>query len=543
MVLMHYREEENFLPVLPLQPLGPQTELWAQQCVPVLPHLYLPWVQCNPCLPHSAFPPFPPTPPLPGLLDDPFLAHRPTLALIHFLQFYCNGLRHCAVELAHFLISHSILIAAIQESKLTEASNPPSFPGYTLDDRMAARGAALLNQIDSSQLVLLNQDIPTRLPSQGAPSSPDLTLISPHLALDAVWTPLAHLNSDHLPISISLDSMNSPNNHPFHTYINLCRADLDGYASETEAAFSTAAPPSSCSQGEVFFRRVCTLAARRHIPRRCRRDFISNLPPSAIPLIQERDRTRALNPNHPSLPDLNNNISAAITTHSRTTKIKKVQSSNLQRNPSKFWLLLHSSGRSTYSTEASSTVIPSQTHPLYSLRIRPDRRYGARVPLLPLAQTPSLSSTSITWDPETSSTLPNFTIFPSLRPTSLPSGVLPLVDSQHGFCPLHSTTSALLPLTQAIATGFNQPRPPTRTIAMAIYFSKAFDTVSHAQLISHITITPLHANITRWLICNIRGQSARCSYNSISSPLPVHAGVPQGSVISPVLFNSYVSDF
>ncbi|KAA0187452.1 hypothetical protein HAZT_HAZT006176 [Hyalella azteca] len=203
------------------------------------------------------------------------------------------------------------------------AHNPAWFSA-TQDDRMAARGAALLNQIDSSQLVLLNQDIPTRLPSQGAPSSPDLTLISPHLALDAVWTPLAHLNSDHLPISISLDSMNSPNNHPFHTYINLCRADLDGYASETEAAFSTAAPPSSCSQGEVFFRRVCTLAARRHIPRRCRRDFISNLPPSAIPLIQERDRTRALNPNHPSLPDLNNNISAAITTHSRTTKIKKV---------------------------------------------------------------------------------------------------------------------------------------------------------------------------------------------------------------------------
>ncbi|KAA0196554.1 hypothetical protein HAZT_HAZT005288 [Hyalella azteca] len=177
------------------------------------------------------------------------------------------------VELAHFLVTHSVLVVAIQDSKLTEASNIPTFPGYTLvrrdkpigprtgdgglffivnhtvlyspipsdhlfpgdsttehqaisklfsisidgaqfhlyniyippptscppgfspslspllkldahntilmgdfnahnpawfsatqGDRAAARGAALINQIDSSQLILLNQVTPTRLP-------------------------------------------------------------------------------------------------------------------------------------------------------------------------------------------------------------------------------------------------------------------------------------------------------------------------------------------------------------------------------------------
>ncbi|KAA0200318.1 hypothetical protein HAZT_HAZT001911 [Hyalella azteca] len=212
----------------------------------------------------------------------------------------------------------------------------PAWFSATQDDRAAARGAALINQIDSSLFILLNQDTPTRLPSQGAPLSPDLTLISPHLALDAVWTPLARLNFDHLPFSISLDSLNPLNNRTTRTYINFRQADWDGYTANTEAAFSAAAPPSSCSQGEILFRRILTLAARRHVASRCRRDFIPNLPPSAIPLIQERDRARALDSNHPSLPDLNNNISAAISTHSRTTWNKKVQSTNLQRNPAKF---------------------------------------------------------------------------------------------------------------------------------------------------------------------------------------------------------------
>ncbi|KAF2358165.1 Reverse transcriptase domain [Trinorchestia longiramus] len=47
-----------------------------------------------------------------------------------------------------------------------------------------------------------------------------------------------------------------------------------------------------------------------------------------------------------------------------------------------------------------------------------------------------------------------------------------LSDSQHGFRPLHSTTSALLPLNHTIAVGFNQHRPPLCTTIMAIDFSK-----------------------------------------------------------------------
>ncbi|KAF2348773.1 Reverse transcriptase domain [Trinorchestia longiramus] len=124
------------------------------------------------------------------------------------------------------------------------------------------------------------------------------------------------------------------------------------------------------------------------------------------------------------------------------------------------------------------------------------------------------------------------------------TAAIPLSYSQLGFHLLHSTTSALLPLSHTIAVGFNQPRPPLRRTIIAIDFSKAFDTVPHPQLISQISSLPLNHHIVLWLVCYLKGRSAKCSYHHhLSSSRPVQAGVPQGSVISPALFNLFVSNY
>jgi hypothetical protein len=48
----------------------------------------------------------------------------------------------------------------------------------------------------------------------------------------------------------------------------------------------------------------------------------------------------------------------------------------------------------------------------------------------------------------------------------------------------------------------------------------------------------------RWLATYIRGHTAFCLFrSSVSSPLIIHSGVPQGSVISPSLLNYFTSDF
>ena len=120
----------------------------------------------------------------------------------------------------------------------------PAWFSVSRDDRALARGVSIAEAIDSSPLCLLNEDSPTRLPPSGTPSSPDLTLISGHLALTASWLPSISLNSDHLPILINLveETQNSLKSQPI-LHNNYRRADWASYTDFTESAFSALPPP------------------------------------------------------------------------------------------------------------------------------------------------------------------------------------------------------------------------------------------------------------------------------------------------------------
>jgi hypothetical protein len=91
-----------------------------------------------------------------------------------------------------------------------------------------SRGEAFSDSIENSALCVLNTDTPTRLPNNGNPNSPDLTLISAHLALPALWTTHVKLNSDHIPITIDLGD-DSPPARSARIYTNFRLADWGKY--------------------------------------------------------------------------------------------------------------------------------------------------------------------------------------------------------------------------------------------------------------------------------------------------------------------------
>ena len=68
--------------------------------------------------------------------------------------------------------------------------------------------------------------------------------------------------------------------------------------------------------------------------------------------------------------------------------------------------------------------------------------------------------------------------------------------------------------------------------------------VNHTKLIAALSSTSLRHNTIRWISAYLKGRMARCRYNyAVSSMCHTRTGVPQGSSISPVLFNHFVSSY
>nr|CAI5852127.1 unnamed protein product [Callosobruchus analis] len=126
-----------------------------------------------------------------------------------------------------------------------------------------------------------------------------------------------------------------------------------------------------------------------------------------------------------------------------------------------------------------------------------------------------------------------------LRSYLLSHAILP--DEQAGFRAGHSCCTALLNVTDNILKATDRGEI---TILVLLDYSKAFDTINHSVLISVLHSIGLsnHASalITNFLV----NRKQRVVLNdNVSEALDVVAGVPQGSILGPLLYILYTSQF
>ena len=112
---------------------------------------------------------------------------------------------------------------------------------------------------------------------------------------------------------------------------------------------------------------------------------------------------------------------------------------------------------------------------------------------------------------------------------------------QYGFRPNRNTTQALLDLTSHIHDKLDQG---SNVLGVFIDLSKAFDTLNFDILLQKLARYGVSKNSLNWFKSYITGRSQKVTLpcGTSSKELEVKTGVPQGSILGPLLFIIYVND-
>ena len=500
------------------------------------------------------------------------------------------------------------------------------------------RGEQITQQLPNLQ-ILNNTQTPTRKPFNinTQPTSPDVSLATPNLALRTTWRAGHDFSSDHLPLYLTYSLLTPHQRRPKQTFTNYKQADWHLFSATIENKLQTfnLQTYNNIDSALQHFNNTITDSAKQHIPQGNIRNYNPTYSRAVKQKILLRKQLRRQLPT-PDILDrirtLNTEIDEDIRQEQQTKWKQILDDTTFNTNPSKLWKLIRGlNNKYLDNTETHEAILthlnstpPTDKHQADILNKhysnicrlphrREDRKILRRLHSLPLDRnmtppfTCDMTLRAIRRTKNTSSTgpdgisylhlkhlgphairvltdifnyslinnsIPNIwklaKIIPilkpnknptepaSYRPISLlcnPSKILerlvldnisphiPLSPSQHGFRSGHSTTTLLTQLSQTALEGLNTPKPAYRSILVTIDISKAFDTVPRHLLINKILNTHIHPSFKKWLANFLSGRHGFTVYNGKSSTTRRYTnGVPQGSVLSPTLYNLFSHD-